>query len=224
MMDLREELFNNQDIEYRDFHAKLTPNIDKQRIIGVRSPVIRQIAKRYAKEGGENKLYYDEEIMVEGMAIGYRKSSIDTYISELREFVPLIDNWAVCDSCCSTYKFTKKYKKEMWDFIVSFIGKGEYQTRFAVVMLMDYYIEDEYIDRVCERIIKIKSDEYYVNMAIAWAVSIIYIKMKEKGEEIINSRRLSSWVHNKAIQKICESYRVSNDDKLRLKSKKIKAN
>lgn len=222
-MNLRQELFANQDIKYKEFHAKLTPNIEKDRIIGVRTPVLRKIAKQYAKEGGENKLYYDEEIMVEGMKIGYQKNTIDGYLTQLKAFIPLIDNWAVCDSCCSGYKFAAKYQKEVWDFINEYTDKGEYEIRFAVVMMMVYFINDEYIDDVISALTSIKSDYYYVNMAIAWAVSIIYIKMRTKGIEIIDGKMLPTWVHNKAIQKICESYRIDKSEKEILKSKKIQA-
>ncbi len=221
-MNIREELFAKQDKEYKAFHERIVPNVDADRIIGVRIPYLREIAKACAKEKADNALYYYEEIMIEGMRIGYAKNCIEGYLSELESFVPLIDNWAVCDSCCSTYKFAKKYQKEVWEFICPYIESDrEYEVRFAVVMMLDYFNNDEYIDRVIEILTGIKSEKYYINMAVAWALSVAYIKFPEKVLPIIKEGKLDAWVHNKTIQKICESYRVSKEDKEKLK--KLKA-
>lgn len=221
-MNVREELLNYQDTEYREFHSKLVPNIDKSKIIGVRVPQLRKIAKQAAKEGTDFVPEYYEEIMVYGMKIGYERCACDEYLKKLTDFIPYIDNWAVCDCCCSTYKFADRYPEEVWNFILPYLSGSTYDMRFAVVMMMDYYLTDEYIDRVIEKLSSVGSDEYYVNMAVAWALSVAYVKYKKKTLPLIENKMLPVWVHNKTIQKICESYRVDKEDKQYLKTLKIK--
>lgn len=215
-MNLREELFENQDIEYREFHKRLVPDVDEDLIIGVRVPVLRALARKAKKENAENLCHYYEERMVLGFVIGLKKCSIDEHKADIMSFVPYIDNWAICDCCCSSLKFVKEYRQEFWDFILSFIGKGEYETRFGVVMLMDYYITDEYIDRVLDVLSGIKSDYYYVNMAVAWALSVAFCSYEEKTEQLLSSGVLPVFVQNKTIQKIRESNRVSKSAKDRI--------
>lgn len=222
IMSVREELFKNQDAEYADFHSRLVPNLPRERIIGVRIPVLRKIAKQAAKEDEEISDYYYEEVMVRGMKIGYEKCSIEKHLADLKGFVPLIDNWAVCDCCCSTYKFTQKNMTAVWDFIQPYFDGCEYEIRFAVVMMMDYFLTDEFIDAVLEKLVSLKTDKYYVNMAISWALSVAFVKYESKVQKIINDNLLSEWVHNKTIQKICESYRVSKETKDKLKEQKRK--
>lgn len=208
-MNLREELYRYQDLDYKDFHKKLIPNIDEDLLIGVRVPMLRQIARQALAENAENELYYYEEKMVYGMTLGLKNCYLDEHKQDIKKFVPLIDNWAVCDCCASSFKFTAKNLDGMYDFILSYVGKGEYETRFAVVMLMNYYLVDEYIDRVIDVLTSIKSDYYYVNMAVAWALSFAFIKYESKVMPIIQSRTLRREVQNKTIQKIKESTRVS---------------
>lgn len=221
-MNVREELFKNQDLEYKAFQSKLIPNVLPDKIIGVRVPVLRKIAKQAVKENADVQLDYYEEAMVKGFTVGYKKCSIDEYLTELKTFVPLIDNWAVCDCACSTFKFTEKNKETVWSFIQPYLNGSEYDIRFAVVMIMDYFLTDDYIDRSLEILTSIRSDFYYVNMAVAWAISVAYVKYEEKTLYIIKNRLLPVWVHNKAIQKICESYRVDKKTKEYLRTLKCK--
>lgn len=221
-MNVREELFKNQDLEYKAFQSKLIPNVSPDKIIGVRVPVLRKIAKQAVKENADVQLDYYEEAMVKGFTVGYKKCSIDEHLTELKAFVPLIDNWAVCDCACSTFKFTEKNKETVWSFIQPYLNGSEYDIRFAVVMIMDYFLTDDYIDRSLEILTSIRSDYYYVNMAVAWAISVAYVKYEEKTLYIIKNRLLPVWVHNKAIQKICESYRVDKRTKEYLRTLKCK--
>ena len=221
-MNVREELFNNQDLEYKAFHSKLVPNISPDKIIGVRIPVMRKIAKQVAKENVEVLTDYYEERMVKGFTIGYKKCDIESRLKELANFIPLIDNWAVCDCSCSTFKFTEKNREEVWQFIQPYLSGGEYDIRFAVVMILDYFLTDEYIDASLEILSEIKSEFYYVNMAVAWALSVAYVKYEEKTLPIIEGKMLAPWIHNKTIQKICESYRVDKAKKEYLKTLKYK--
>lgn len=212
-MNLREELFKAQDLKYKEFHKRLIPNIDENKIIGVRIPVIRKIAKKAFAENAVNALEYYEEIMVYGLTLSFKKCSAKEHMSDLKSFVPLIDNWAVCDTCVSAFKFTNKYKDEMYDFVKAYVGKGEYETRFAVVMLMCYYLDDVHIDEVLTILKRINSEKYYINMAVAWALSVAFVKYRDKTLSVLEEKSLSADVQNKAIQKIKDSFRVSKEDK-----------
>lgn len=220
-MNVREELFKNRDLDYKAFHSKLIPDIPPDKIIGVRVPVLRKIARQAVKENAEVLCEYYEERMIKGFIIGYRKCVIKTHLQELADFIPLIDNWAVCDCACSTFKFTEKNREEIWSFLQPYLSGGEYEIRFAVVMIMDYFLTDNYIDKSLKILSEIKSEYYYVNMAVAWALSTAYVKYENKTLQFIESRKLPIWVHNKTIQKICESYRVEKDKKEYLKTLKI---
>lgn len=222
MMDIRKELFLNEDLKYRDFHSKLIPGLDKNNIIGVRIPVLRRLAKNAVKENVQVSDKYYEERMIKGMMIGYEKCSVEKHIRDLKAFIPLIDNWAVCDCVCATLKFTNKNLNEMWNFILPYLNSTEeYEIRFAVVMMMSYFLTDEYIDRVLDCYLEIKSDAYYVNMAVSWGLSTAFVKYEDKVMPVLEKKLLSPWVHNKAIQKIRESYRADKKTKDYLNTLKI---
>lgn len=221
-MDLREELFKNRDLKYRDFHKKLVPNIDESKIIGVRVPTVRKIAKAAFTENAQNRCEYYEEIEAFGFCAAMKKCDAAEHKKDIEKFVSLIDNWGTCDTCTAAMKFIGEGKGEYFDFICSFIGRGEYPTRFAIVALMDYYLDDEYIDRVLKIYGEIESDKYYINMALAWALSMAFIKYGSKVTAILKSRTLNTDVQNKTVQKICDSYRVSKEAKELIKEYKIK--
>lgn len=224
MEEIRKELFKLQDLKYKEFHSGLCPNVDK--IIGVRVPLLKEIAKKIAKEDYKNFLEnikdeYYEELVLHGLVIGYAKITIEETFKYLEGFVPKINSWAVCDTTCSNLKITKKYMEEMWGFLEQYIKSDkEYEIRFAVVMYLNYFLTEDYIERILKNIEEIKSKEYYVQMAIAWLISFAYIKQKEKTEKYIIKNNLDVFTQNKAIQKICESYRVSNEDKIKLRKYK----
>lgn len=221
-MNVREELFKNQDLDYKAFHSRLIPDIPPDKIIGVRVPVLRKIARQAVKENAQVLCEYYEELMIKGFIIGYRKCDIKARLEELSGFVPLIDNWAVCDCACSTFKFAEQNRQEVWNFLQPYLSGGEYEIRFAVVMIMDYFLTDDYVDISLKILSEISSEYYYVNMAVAWALSEAYVKYEKKTLPILEGRVLPIWVHNKAIQKICESYRVDKNKKEYLKTLKIK--
>ena len=224
MEDIRSKLFELQDLKYKEFHSGLCPNVDN--IIGVRVPKLREIAREISKKDYDEFLRnvkdeYYEELVLHGLVIGYSKISIEDTFKYLKEFVPKINSWAVCDTTCSNLKITKKYMKEMWNFLEQYINSNkEYEIRFALVMYLNYYLTEEYIDEILKRIDKIANKEYYVQMAIAWLISFAYIKQKEKTEKYIKNNKLDKFTLNKAIQKICESYRVTEQEKEYLKKYK----
>ncbi len=226
MNEIIKELFQKSDMKYQQFHSSLCPNTDN--IIGVRIPVLREMAKRIAKENPEkflitiNTKYY-ETIMLYGMVIGYMKSNLETRQKYLDIFVPEINNWAICDCCTSTYKFTNKNLKEMFKYLKKYIkSEKEFEIRFAVIMLMDYYLTDEYVDKVLEILNNIHHEGYYVKMGVAWAISMIFIKYEEKTIEFLQNNQLDDFTYNKAIQKIIESNRVSKEKKEKMKEMKRK--
>lgn len=224
MDKIREQLFKKQDLKYKEFHSNLCPNVDK--IIGVRVPELRKMAKEIASQDymtflKKAKDEYYEELLLQGLVIGYSKISIEETFKYLEKFVPKINSWAVCDTTCSNLKITKKYMKEMWAFLEQYINSdNEYEIRFALVMYLNYYLTDEYIDKILQKIDKITNKEYYAQMAIAWLVSFAYIKQKEKTKIYLMKNNLDRFTLNKSIQKICESYRVSEEEKEELRELK----
>lgn len=225
MNEIREKLFEKQDLKYKEFHGKLCPNLDK--IIGVRVPELKKIAKQIAKTDYKNYLKnaqdeYYEELLLQGLVIGYSKTTLEEKLKYLEKFIPKINSWAVCDVTCGILKIAQKYEKEVWEFLQQYIkSKKEYEIRFALVMYLDYYLKEEYIDKILEQINNITSKDYYVQMAIAWLVSIAYIKQKEKTEKFLKNNKLDKFTQNKSISKICESYRITPEEKERVKKYKI---
>lgn len=219
-MNIKEELISLADKKYKNFHSNLCPGIDN--ILGVRVPVLRNYAKelnnKYSIDDLLNKIdeEYYEEIMLKGMLIGLNKklewNELEKYI---KDFVPKIDNWAICDVFCAGLKITKKYKKEMFELINEYLKSNkEFELRFAIVMILDYYIEKEYLQKDFNIFNQIKSDKYYVKMAVAWAISICLIKFyNETIKYLENNTFLDNWTYNKAIQKAIESYRITNEHK-----------
>jgi 3-methyladenine DNA glycosylase AlkD len=223
---IREKLLNLADEKYQKFTAALLPDVDN--ILGVRLPLLRKLAREIAK--GDWRGYmtaagheYYEEIMLRGMVLGYVKADADEILRYVVGFVPKIDNWSVCDSFCSGLKFTKNHKAHVWDFLQPyFTSKGEYELRFGIVMLLNYYMDKEYINRVLLILDSVKRDGYYVRMAVAWAVSICYIKLPDRTMEYLKNNMLDDFTYNKALQKITESYRVDTAAKDFIRSLKRK--
>lgn len=223
--EIRNELFSLQDLEYKKFHSNLCPNIDN--IIGVRVPEIKKIAKRIVKETKikylevvDNKYY--EETMIEGLVIAYSKISLSEKINYLKIFVPKIDNWAICDSVSASLKLKQTEMNEFWKYIITYQNSDkEFELRFMIVVMMDYFIDTKF-DEIIKIIDKIKVDYYYTNVAIAWLISFMYISDKTKTISYLKKNNLSNFIHNKAIQKIRESNRVSKEDKEMLNNLKRK--
>lgn len=226
-MDIKSKILQEAEKDFKKFTASLIPNINN--VLGVRLPVLRKISKEiYKSEKWEdfikqNDCQYMEEIMLQGMVIGLVKKSPEEILELVKDFVPKINNWAVCDTFCAGLKFTNKNKELVWDFIQPyFTSKEEYDIRFGYVMLLSYFIDDEYIDRILNLIDSFKDERYYARMAVAWALSICYVKQPEKTVEYLKTSKLDNWTFNKSIQKICESLRVDKSTKNMLKCLKRK--
>ena len=217
-------LKSNVDLTYKNFHKKLiyTTKADN---LGVKSPVIKAIAKKFATDYKTALAFPDdwyEVILIKGLVIGYSKTDYKSKVDMINNFVPLIDNWAVCDSFTANLKFIKNNKGEFLTEINKYLISGEeYKVRFALISLLSFYIEQEYIDYILVVIKNIKSDYYYINMAAAWLLSVCYVKFENETKALIESKELMPFIQNKGIQKICDSYRVTKEKKEYLKSYKI---
>lgn len=226
MNNLKDKLFELSDEKYKKFHSGLCPNIDN--IIGVRLPKLREIAKEIAKGDWRDFLAissndYYEEVMINGLVIAYAKCDVDEKLNYIESFVPKIDNWAICDSFCNSLKFVNKNKEKVWEFIQPYLKSNkEFEIRFAVVIILNYYITEDYIDLVLETLDEVKHEGYYVKMAVAWAISVCYVKFPKKTESIFEENLLDDFTHNKSIQKIRESYRVPKESKERLQKMRRK--
>ncbi len=216
----KEELYKLQDLKYRDFHSKLLPN--NINLIGIRIPLLREISKNISKcdynsflENVKKDTY--EEIMIHGLVIGYIKEPFDSIIKYLDEFLPLIDNWAINDTVVSNLKVFKNNLDLGFKLISKYLKGTTYYVRFGLVLLLDYYINDEYIDRVLKISFNLKSDEYYIKMANSWLISSCYIKYKDKTTNYLKNSKLDKFTHNMSIRKICDSYRVSKREKDNIK-------
>ena len=221
-MNVRERLLELQDEKYQKFHSALVPNVNN--VLGIRVPDIRKIARELSKNPDwrnyKDDLYY-EELMIQGLLIGYAKLDAAKRLELLKEFVPKITSWGVCDVVCSNLKFTTKNKALVWNFLQDYLNSDkEFEIRFGVVMLLSYFLDDEYIDEVIRILDRIYHEGYYAKMAVAWAFSICFVKYWDKTLKYFEKSNISKWVYNKSIQKACESYRISAEKKELLKKMK----
>ena len=223
---IRERLLQLSEGEYKKFNSKLLPGIEN--ILGVRMPLLKNLAKEIVKDDWRNYLsmadnYYFEEILLQGLVIGYSKADIEEILRYIADFVPKINNWAICDSFCAGLKITKKNMSQMWNFLQVYVTSSkEFDIRFAVVMLLDFYIVDDYIGDVLSLLDKINHEGYYVKMAVAWTLSVCFVKYPEKTMIYLKESNLDTFTYNKALQKITESFRVEKDVKEVIRSMKRK--
>lgn len=226
--EIREKLLELADEEYKKFHSKLCPS--KKEILGVRVPILRAYARELANDDWKKYLdeacdKYYEEIMLQGMVIGQVKAPIEEIFEALDVFVPKIDNWAVCDITCSGLKIFKKHREKVWEYIKKFLNsKKEFEIRFAIIILLDYFLDDKYIDKVLEILDGIKHDAYYVKMGVAWTISVAYVKYPIDTMRYLKNNNLDDWTYNKVLQKITESTRVEGKVKDRIRDMKRKVN
>lgn len=221
---LREQLLSLCDAEYKKFNDALLPGVHNT--LGVRVPQLRKLAQQIAKEdwrdylrNGEESYY--EDLMIKGMVIGYAKMQLSERLHWLDFFVPKIDSWGICDSCCMTYKFIKNNQEETFQWLKKYIGSSwEFEVRFALVILLDYFVNDAYVDKVLEICDMMCHEGYYAKMAAAWAVSVCFAKYPEKTFAFLKRDKMDLFTHNKAIQKCCESFRVTKEMKIEIRKLK----
>lgn len=210
--------------DFQKFTARLLPGTEH--ILGVRLPALRKIAKQLAK--GDWQAYLQtacndsyEELMLQGMVLGYAKGDLQQKELFLRSFLPKIDNWSVCDSTCSTLKLAKSQPEAFWDFLSEYLhSPKEYEVRFALVQMLSYYVNEDYLSQVLEAIDGVDLKLYYVQMAQAWAVSICYREFPDRKLPFLKENHLDSFTHNKALQKITESLKVPKEQKALIRTLK----
>ncbi|WP_312279409.1 DNA alkylation repair protein [Oscillibacter sp.] len=212
--------------EYRVFSSGLLPGT--RYVLGVRLPLLRKLSKQLAQSDWREYLQTAredsfEEIMLQGMVIGCVNCSVEERLLHMQNFVPKIDNWSVCDSFCAGLKFTKEAQEQIWGFINPYLkSEQEFHIRFAVVMLLFYYIYETHIDKVLDSMDKVRHDGYYVKMAVAWAISICYVRFPERTLGYLNQNSLDDFTYNKALQKITESLKVDKETKKKIRAMKRK--
>ena len=224
MDNIKDELFKLQDKKYRDFQAKLIPTVDSNSIIGVRTPELRTLAKKLVKNNSYISFldslphdYFDEN-QLHAFIISELKD-YDECIKYINKFLPYVDNWATCDQM-SPKVFKKNHNLLLNQIKVWIKSKKTYTIRFGIGMLMQHYLDDDFKLEYLKWVSNIKSDEYYVNMMIAWYFATALTKQYESAISFIENQKLGLWTHNKAIQKAIESYRITFEQKEYLKTLK----
>lgn len=226
MTDLQKRLFELQDKEYKAFHQKLMPTVEPDLVIGIRTPVLRKFAKDFAKEEGAQKFLkslphkYYEENNLHAFLLSSEKD-FDKLLKETEAFLPYIDNWATCD--VFRPKVFEKNTDKLIGKIYEWIKSGKtYTVRYAAGLLLSYYLDENFKAEYAEAVSKIRSDEYYVNMMIAWYFATALAKQYDSVIGYLTEKKLDVWVHNKTIQKAVESFRILPETKDYLKTLKIK--
>lgn len=226
MEKVREHLFELQDLKFREFNAKLIPNMPIERVIGVRTPELRKYARELIRNGewkefiSELPHQYQEENALHGYILGSIKEDYEQVMCYLEEFLPYVENWAVCDTISP--KIFKKYPREVYEKIQEWVkSEHEYTVRFGIVSMLQFFLDEEFRPEMLQLAAGIHREEYYINMAIAWYFSFALIKQYEASIPLIESQTLDPWIQNKSIQKAIESYRISDERKAYLRTLKV---
>ena len=225
--EIRRKLFQLRDVPYQSFTQKLIPTIEPDTIIGVRAPEILKLAKQLVRRPDDADAYlqslphaYFDENMLHAAAVSEIKD-FEKSLAEVERFLPYVDNWAVCDRIAP-----KAFKQRRGDLIAPIRrwldSEATYTLRFAVKSLMDLFLDDAFRPEYLDLVAAVRSDNYYVNMGVAWYFAAALAKQYDAALKIIQARRLDPWTHNKAIQKAIESYRVAPEQKEFLRALKVK--
>ncbi|WP_368293051.1 DNA alkylation repair protein [Dehalobacter sp. TBBPA1] len=222
--EILRRLFELQDLKYKEFACKLMPTVNPENVIGVRTPDLRKLAREFSKTPEASEFLkilphaYYEENNLHGFLIETIRD-YDTAVAAVDEFLPYIDNWATCDLISP--KIFKKRLPELYEKIKVWLVSGRtYTVRFGIGMLMRFYLDDDFQPEMLELVAVIRSDEYYINMMIAWYFATALAKQYEAVLPYIQEQRLEKWTHNKAIQKAIESYRIGDEAKAYLRTLK----
>lgn len=219
---MQKKLFALQDLKYRDFHSKLLPGVDKETIIGIRTPVLRKFAKEFSKRKEAEEFlqdlshqYYEENNLHMMIITGIK--DYDKCLEEIKKFVPYINNWATCD--LPLPKCFGKHEEELLPQIREWIASDHtYTIRYGLGTLMSLYLDENFKPEYLELAASVRSEEYYVNMMMAWYFATALAKQWEATVPYIEQRKLPQWVHRKTIQKAVESYRITSEQKTYLES------
>ena len=221
-------LFALKDENYRRFHAKLIPDIPIDNIIGVRTPVLRKYAKEVAKLPETNifleslpHIYYEENNLHGALLSLLYPKDIIAFMEQLERFLPYVDNWATCDMLSP--KIFKKHLSYVYERVQKWLqSDAVYTIRFGIVTLLGFYLDDAFEPEMLQLVAHVRSEEYYVNMAVAWYFSMALVKQYDATLPYIQNRVLEPWKHNKSIQKAIESRRIPQETKAYLRGLKIR--
>ena len=221
VIDVKKELLALSDDDNAEFVRKLVPG--DRVIIGARLPAMRDLAKRVAKDDWRS--YIEswqpecmEDYMLRGLVIAYARMDVDERLDEYRKFIPLIDNWSVCDSFCNTWKPKKNEREKVWDFIVPYLrADDEFQMRFSAVMMLALFITDDHIDDVISLLDSADNDGYYFRMAKAWTLSVCFVKYPDITMPYLEKGTLDDETLKMTVRKIIDSYRVSDEMKTKVR-------
>ena len=224
--EIRDRLFSLQDLKYRELQVRILPNLEPESIIGVRTPELRQMAKELAvrEEIGAFLKDLPHRYFGENQLHAFILSGMKDYtacLEALERFLPYVDNWATCDQMSP--KVFRKHRNELLGSIRKWIASDQtYTVRFGIGMLMEHYLDADFDPAYPEMVAGVRSEEYYVNMMIAWYFATALAKQYDAVIPHIENRRLDPWTHNKAIQKAIESYRITPEQKEYLRTLKIR--
>ena len=224
--EIRQRLFELQDVSYRDFQVKLIPTVETESMIGVRTPALRKLAREYGRRAEIGVFlqdlphkYFDENQLHAFIISGIK--DFETCIMYVEKFLPYVDNWATCDQMSPTV--FKKKRQELLPYIREWMRSDRtYTVRFGIGMLMQHYLDEDFDPSYPEMVAGIKSEEYYISMMIAWYFATALAKQYDTVLPYIEEKRLDSQTHNRAIQKAVESYRITQEQKAYLKTLKIR--
>lgn len=224
--EIRTYLEEHSEEKFQKFTSGLIPGSDV--ILGVRIPILRDLAKKIAKDDWRTYLKEArddsyEEICLQGFVIGYAKADIDELLPYVAVFIPKIRDWSVNDTFCATFKIARKNREKVWDFLMQYKDStNEFEQRVVAVMLMDHFLVPEYIERVLAVWDELKHDGYYCKMGVAWGIATAYAKFPVETHAFLLDNHLNDFTYNKAIQKMMESYRISPEQKEVLRTMKRK--
>ena len=223
--EIRNRLFELKDEKYKEFTLKLIPGLETDNVIGVRTPQVAKIAKEIIKSGDYSSFlddcphkYYEE--MGIHVAIINSMKDYDSVIREIDRFIPHVDNWATCDGIKPRKAFSKNCDRLIIDAKRWIKSEHIYTKRFGIEMIMNFFLDDNFKREYNDLVASIRSDEYYINMMIAWYFATALAKQYNDTIPFIENRRLDEWTHKKTIQKARESYRITEEQKEYLKSLK----
>lgn len=211
------ELINKKDEKYKEFHSSIVSN-SKYEMIGIRVPAMRQIAKEISKTNIEDFLKYSrdtyyEEVMIQGFVISHIKDE-EIFYKYFKDFINKVDNWAICDSFCSSIKIVEKYEEKYFQEAIQMaLNSEEFKSRIGLVIILNHFINKENLKIIFDTLNKIESDMFYINMAEAWLLCEMYIKHTKETTKFLQKNKLNKFTQNKAISKIHDSYRVSKEEK-----------
>lgn len=217
LLRVRKELTTIAEHDYKEFSASLIPGV--KNMLGIRIPILRDMAKNLAKEDWKGCMewtdtLYFEEIMLQGLVLGYAKAPVEEILKYTKDFIPKIDNWSVNDTFCNNFKIAQKEPEKVWDFLMTYKeSKEEFELRVVAVMLMSHFLKDVYIEEVLKVLSELEIVGYYTSMAVAWAYATAWAKYPDRTKAYLMEHPIDAETYRKTLRKCLESYRISDEDK-----------